>query len=253
MAQNFYHILEASDSASQGALQGLFEAKRDRLQGESDGGDSAAKDHLWALRQAYETLSNPTRRAAYDQGLKVREVDAASLQPTEPRSEKLSWKLNVLIFALLASGLVGFGLYLGRANKKDDHSAQVLQTNRSADNDATRADTDRVLVEGVIKNDSKIIDRAAELGNRSLNVQQDAESRRRQELEYRANAGSQILDMQRQRQDRQLAMQEQQQKDALRQAEERKADREKQYWACMNAALDKMSGAAASARCAGVR
>ena len=86
-----------------------------------------------------------------------------------------------------------------------------------------------------------------------MNIQQDAENRRRQELEYRANAGAQILDMQQQNQNRMLAMQEQQSRDAQRYAEERKAEKERLYWACMNAALDKMSSANAGARCASYR
>jgi molecular chaperone GrpE (heat shock protein) len=125
----------------------------------------------------------------------------------------------------------------------------VLQTNRNADNDAIRAGSERILVEGVVNNDSKIIDRSAELGNRSLNIQQDAENRKRQELEYRANAGSQILEMERERQERNLAIQNQYREDLRREKEEQKTATQRQYWSCMNAALDTMSSAAAGARC----
>lgn len=253
MASNFYQILEADESASQEALLTLFEKKSERLKLELGEGSPTAKEQLWFLRQAHETLSRPEKRAAYDDGLKAKPFINNNAVPVSAKREGLSWKINILMIALLASGLIGFGLYLGRTNKKDDHTAKVLQTNRNADNDATRAGTERVLVEGVVNNDSKIIDRSAELGNRSLNIQQDAENRRRQELEYRANAGAQILDMQQQNQNRMLAMQEQQSRDAQRYAEERKAEKERLYWACMNAALDKMSSANAGARCASYR
>lgn len=252
MAGNFYQILEASEVASSETLQALFEQKRDRLEKELEDGGPTAKEQLWVLKQAYETLSNPIKRAAYDDGAKAKDMQRTSIRTTKP-PEGLDWKVNALLIALLASGLVGLGLHFGKTEKKDNHTAQVLQINRSSDNDATRAGTERILVEGVVNNDSKVIERSAELGNRSLNIQQDAEYRRRQELEYRANASTQILDMQRQNQDRQLAMQEQRAQESRRLADERRAESEKRYWACMNSALDKMSGADAGARCAGYR
>ncbi|MBV5297602.1 MAG: DnaJ domain-containing protein [Rhodoferax sp.] len=253
MAGNFYQILEANEAASQDTIQSLFEQKCKLLEPELEQGSATAKEQLWFLKQAYETLSNPGKRAAYDDSLKPKAMANIQAATIRTKPEGLSWKLNALLIALLASGLIGFGLHLGRANKQDDHTAQILQTNRGADNDATRAGTERVLVDGMIKNDSKIIDRSAELGNRSLNIQQDAENRHRQELEYRANAGSQILDMERRSQEQQIAMQERQLQDARRLEEERNANREKQYWACMNSALDKVSSADAGARCSGYR
>jgi curved DNA-binding protein CbpA len=253
MASNFYHILEASEVASPETLQGLFEQKRDRLEKELEDGSPIAKEQLWVLKQAYQTLSSPTKRAAYDESAKAKVAQSSNTSTLTAPSEGLSWKMNALLLALLASGLVGMGLHFGKSAKQDDHTAQVLLINRSSDNDATRAGTERILVNGVINNDSKVIDRSAELGSRSLNIQQDAENRQRQELEYRANTSAQMLEMQRQNQDRQLAMQEQRAQETRRQAEERKADNERRYWACMNGALDKMSGATASARCAGIR
>lgn len=253
MASNFYQILEASEAASSETLKVLFEQKLDRLEKELEQGNPTAKEQMWALKHAYQTLSNPTKRAAYDDSMKANAANSTSRQTFTNRPEVLSWKLNALLIAMMASGLVGLGLHFGKSAKKDDHNAQVLQIDRSADNDATRAGTERILVNGVVNNDSKIIDRSAELGNRSLSIQQEAENRRRQELEYRANASAQLLDMQRQNLERQLAMQEQREQDARRQAEERKISNERRYWACMNGALDKMSGAAASARCAGLR
>lgn len=253
MSGNFYHILEASSVASPEALQALYEQKRKRLEQEREDGNTAAKEQLWALKHAHETLANPAKRSAYDESLKNKAAQAVPVRTVQARPEVLSWKINAMLIALLASGLVGLGLHFGKSSKKDDHTAQVLKINRSADNDTTRAGTERVLIEGAVNNESKVIDRSAELGNRSLNIQQDAENRRRQELEYRANAGAQIIDMQRQQQSRQLAMQEERLKATQRQSEERRVDNEKRYWACMNAALDRMSAAAAGDRCSGHR
>lgn len=249
MARNYYQILEADEYASQEALLTSFQKISERLNVELDNGSPTAKEELWTLRQVYETLSSPGKRAAYDDGLKGKKILSNNSIVVSAEKEGLSWKTNILLIALLASGLIGFGLHLGRSDKKDEHTAKVLQTNRNADNDATRASSERILVEGVVNNDSKIIDRSAELGNRSLNIQQDAENRKRQELEYRANAGSQILEMQRERMEREFAMQKEYREDDRRQAEERRVANERQYWACMNAALDRMTSAAASANC----
>ena len=199
MASNFYQILEANEAASQETLKTLYDQKSKRLMQALEDGSPTAKEQLWALRQAYELLSQPAQRAAYDDSLKSRAGAGTSPRPVVRKSQGLTWKINVLLFAILGSCLVGFGLYLGRANKKDDHVVQILQTNRSSDNDATRANTERALVDGVVSNTSMTIDRAAELGNRSLDIQRDAENRRRQEMEYRANADAEVLRQQQER------------------------------------------------------
>ncbi len=196
MASNLYQVLEANEAASQATLQTLFEQKTKRLQQESEEGNPTAKAQLWALKQAYETLSNPAKRAAYDDSLREANI---KLPMTQVVSDGPSWKLNAMLVVVLAAGLIGLGLYLGRAKDKDDHSAKVLLTNRSADNDATRAGTERVLVEGAVNNGSKIIDRSAELGNRALDIQQDAENRRRQEMEYRAQASAEAMRLEQER------------------------------------------------------
>lgn len=224
------------------------------------------------FKYAKETLENPKVRELYDRRLFARFAEEAAI-PSRGRgsmqdgndgvgsvflslwtSRKSTVIIGVMSLAVVGYMLLGFykerGITDARGKTID---AQVLQTNRSADNDATRAGTENALVQGVIGNQGKTIDSSAQMGNRSLDIRQDEENRRRQELEYRANAGGQMLEMQRQNQDRQLAMQEQRLQDAKRQAEERRVANEKRYWACMNAALDRMSAANAGASCAGYR
>lgn len=204
MAKDLYHVLEANESASHETLQLLFEQKRARLQGGVDTGDPTAKEQLWALKLAYETLSNPSKRAAYDQSLLADRRPSAPYRPAVRKPELLSWKLNAFMVALLVSGLVGFGLHLGRSNKKDDTSTQTLQITRGADNDATRAGTERIQIEGQISNTTRLIDTQGQVANRIVSVQESAESRASRELEYRANAGAELL-----RQQQELVRQQQ--------------------------------------------
>ncbi len=76
---------------------------------------------------------------------------------------------------------------------------QVLQTNKAAEVAATRADTERVFVDGAIRNDEKLIATQGQVANRIVGVQESAESRQSRELEYRANAGTEILRQQEER------------------------------------------------------
>ena len=66
MAKNLYRVLEASEHASSETLTLLFEQKQARLQKELDSGNPSAKEHLWALKNAYETLSDPEKRTTHD-------------------------------------------------------------------------------------------------------------------------------------------------------------------------------------------
>ena len=213
MAINLYQILEASEDASQETLLTLFDQKFKRLQLELEEGSPTAKEQLWFLKQAYETLSNPVKRAAYDDNLKPKAAVNIHSYQVAAKPEGLSWKMNALLVSLLASGLIGFGLYMGRANKKDDVTVQLLQTNRTADNDATRANAEKALVEGAVSNQHKLIETQGQVANRIISIEESAESRRSRELEYRANAGTEILLQQRERQrveDQQLEWQRKQ-------------------------------------------
>jgi curved DNA-binding protein CbpA len=250
VAKNLYDVLEVSQTASPSTIDILFGQLTQRLQSEVDAGKPDAKDRLWAVKQAYATLSNPESRLAYDKGLQTPTAPRQRAPVIAPPREGLNWKWNVLFLGLLMAGLIGYGLKLGRDQTKDSHKVEVLKTTRTSDTADTRAHTERVLVEGVVKNDATLIDRSAEVANRRIDVARDAEMRRRQQVEYQAAANQQRIDLARERQSRQLAMQEQSADQQRKRAEEQRLAREKQYWACMNAALDKMSSSAASASCA---
>lgn len=199
MAKNLYRILEASEHASPETLSLLFEQKLARLQKELDAGNPSAKEHMWAVKTAYETLSDPEQRAQHD-----RLLNAASSPPPPRRSqvevkEGPSWKTSAMLLILLAAGLVGFGLQMGRANKKDDTAVRMIEVVKTTDNDATRANTERVFVDGTLRNNEKTIDNQAQIAHRAVAVEESAESRKSRALEYQANAGTELLRQQEER------------------------------------------------------
>lgn len=199
MAKNLYRIFEAGEHASSETLSLLFEQKQTRLQKELDSGNPSAKEHLWALKNAYETLSDPEKRATHDRLL------SANASPPIRRPTPIqvpdgpSWKTSAILLALLSAGLIGFGLHLGRANKKDETAVQMLNVVKSTDNDATRATNERVLVEGSLRNDEKAIDTHGQIANRIVGVQESTEFRKSRQLEYQANADAEQLRQQQER------------------------------------------------------
>jgi len=262
---SFYTVLKVSPEAPDAEVTAAIAQYEARI----EAGVFAASPEF---KYAKESLGNPKSREAYDRrvftNLTAAGAPSARLaDSTYDRSagtdgvvlslwesRKASVMLGVL--ALSVVGYFALGFYKEReasAARKKAIDAQVLEASRAADNDATRAGTERVLVNSVLKNTETVIDRSTHLGNRAIDIQQDAEDRRRQELEYRANATHRSLEMQRESQERQLAMQEQRSRDMKRMADERRAEAEKRYWACMNQALDRSSASNANARCAGYR
>jgi curved DNA-binding protein CbpA len=222
MAINLYDVLGVSNTASQPEISASFSTKRQQLQDELDGGNESVKEKMWALKHAYDTLANPVKRRAYDESLRPSVASSYVQVPQQP--EGMSWKTTIILVALIGSGLIGFGLNLGRSSKKDEASVQVLKTNRVADNDATRASTERILVEGAVRNEEKAIESRGQIANRIVSVHESAESRASRELEYRANAGAEIL---RQEQDR-LKMADEQLRFERKMAEQEQSARQSQ-------------------------
>lgn len=156
MTRNLYYTLEASETASAETLQNLFEQRRDVLLQLIAAGDQGARSSLWALNQAYETLSNPARRLAYDRELKAKKFADLGIPPAQSKkSFQPSWHANFLVGLLVVSALVGAGLAISRANKKDEVAAKLYQASQQSANDAVRAETERLRVEASIESQRK--------------------------------------------------------------------------------------------------
>lgn len=216
--KKFYRVLEASESASAETLELLFEQKATRLQREIDSGNPSSKEQLWALRQAFDTLSNPDKREAYDLSFSSQSTASISRSSEPPPRDGISWKTTTILLGLLGAGIVGFGLHIAGTSKKDENKIQLLKVVRSTDNDATRAASERVLVEGTLHNQEKAIDSHGQISNRIVNVEETAEMRRSRELEYKASAAAEQLRQQQARIDignQQLQWERKQQEQAL--------------------------------------
>jgi hypothetical protein len=256
---SFYTVLQLTPEASDADVRDAIEEYQEKIQA----GQAKATD---AFTFARDTLGNPTARAAYDRRLLAQLEDEVAAPPAGPRSRQRSsspapvapppfWQSRYTT-AIVATGVVAVLAFLvlsfykergAIAAKKAAIEAQALKVNREADNDATRTTTERALVDGVVKNVDRRVEVGSQLANRSIDLQMSAEQRRRQEMEMRA-----IQEAQR-REDMKLAQEQRMKEQQQQQAEERRNDAEKRYWACMNAALDRMSSADANARCGGYR
>ncbi|MDD2685367.1 MAG: DnaJ domain-containing protein [Gallionella sp.] len=79
---NSYEILEVSPNASQEVLKAAYKSLMQRYHPDKNPGDDEAAAHSSSIVQAYEMLSDPGRRAAYDVELKrQQELLWAQAQP----------------------------------------------------------------------------------------------------------------------------------------------------------------------------
>lgn len=144
MQKNLYDLLEVSATASPDSIAASYRrlhARFAELQGGSEGED--ATNQLIALREAYSTLSNPERRAAYDEKLASRAI-AEQAQMSEPRSHA---KLLVLL-ALI--GACGFGYARYQSNlaqqavlEREKAAAEVRLAEIEAQRERERVERER--------------------------------------------------------------------------------------------------------------
>jgi len=111
MQKSLYDLLEVSASASPESITISYQrlhAKFAELQSSSEGED--ATNHLIALREAYSTLSDTARRAAYDEKLAAR-----AMAEQIPDSEPKSYAKVLLVLAVI--GTFGFGYAKYQSNQ----------------------------------------------------------------------------------------------------------------------------------------
>ncbi|MCH2219118.1 MAG: DnaJ domain-containing protein [Dechloromonas sp.] len=216
MQKSLYDLLEVSATASQDSIAVSYRrlhAKFAELQSSSDNED--ATNQLIALREAYSTLSNPERRAAYDEKLAARATVEQS-QDGEPRTYA---KLLVLI-ALI--GACGFGYARYQSN---------LAQQAALEREKAAADVRLAEIEAQRERERLAQERHAARQEESQREQE--ERRARYERERDQEYGRQVSrDLQRQ----EAAAQYEKQRDEQRKARE---EQQRQYEAERRLAQDK--------------
>lgn len=279
MHKNYYDILGIEKDASSGSVLSAYNICSKKCEDRLDKGDMSAQNELVNIKEIFRTLSDPVRREAYNSSLQSIDQNGSSLSFNEINGASgnkgifISWwqtsKTSMLLAGLfiLVISYIGLGYFKTSSNENVASEAITSSARNDADraanegrlidgsirNDAGRVSNEGRLIDGAIRNEKNLIEHKAQILNRAIGVAEDREDRYRQELEYRANAGTQILEMERREQEARLEMQRERQIQQEKQIENQRIEREKRYYTCLNGAIDMHGSARASAMCAQYR
>lgn len=236
MKKTLYDVLQVSKIADQEVIEAAYQRLLQKFQ--SDGSQDA-QNQIKFIQHAYNTLRNPEKKVLYDQRLQDQEDPPQD--PGDLDDAVAWWKTSKVIWIIIATAaIIGFSLFAGRTgvkskveNIKEPEISKQQESGLKAANDSRHLDNEAALVKGVVENQSKYIDESANVANRVVDVAQEAESRRRAELEYRANQSAQVIEMQRREQEARFEMQRKQQAAV----EDQRAEREKRHYDCLNKAI----------------
>lgn len=210
MQKSLYDLLEVSTTASAESITISYQrlhAKFSELQASSESED--ATNHLIALREAYSTLSDPARRAAYDEKLAAR-----SMAEQVPENQPNSYVKVFLVLALI--GACGFGYA-----KYQSNLAQQLALERE------KAATELRLAEIEAQRERERAERERYAARQAESQREQEERRARYERERDIEYGRQISrDLQRQEASAQYEKQREEQR-KLREEQQRQADAER--------------------------
>ncbi|MDD5056732.1 MAG: J domain-containing protein [Sideroxydans sp.] len=145
---NCYEILEVSPNASPAVIKAAFKSLMQRYHPDRNPGDAQIAEHASQVVQAYEVLSDPAKRAAYDMTLSQqpaapqvasrdnqREVRYA-VAPEEDQHRNLYWIVWTLIGLTMAASMLV--LFLTRSQPVPEPAAIQQATVASAASDEAR-------------------------------------------------------------------------------------------------------------------
>lgn len=201
MKTSYYDVLQVSAHAEPDVISAAYARLKASAEAKLAEGDSDARNRLLFLEEAFEVLSSPERRKAYDQKMSLGQGAAqfrfAEVEEPAKRGG-FSW-----IFLLVALACAGFGAYKfmgqGGRQKVEERKLEVIERRDLGEvrNEAYRAETERMNGQGAIQLGNNAVDKSYEIASRE-------QERRQAESDYRANAGAQMLEMQRQQQEAHL-------------------------------------------------
>lgn len=214
MKISHYDVLQVSNKALPAVIEAAYQHLRPALTAAAGAGDLEARNQLLFLEEAYAVLSSPEKRRAYDAsitpGPSVNSYQTATPPSCSYRAENdfsggdSSLTKKLLLTLVLLAAVFSAYKFLGKHSEQKTLDKQVeIQEGKELGtlrNDAYRAENERMLVQGVVQNQDKAIERNYDVASREA-------ERRRMETEYRANAGAKSLELQQQRLDAQLQQQ----------------------------------------------
>lgn len=181
MKKTLYDVLHVSSKAEPGMIETAYRMRIEKL---NDAVDSDSQNEIKLVRQAYAILSDPTKRAGYDQSILAatsgnRIQIYADGMVEESRNEGygiLRWGITAAV--ILAAVFIVLDYY------KDSRKIEV-----DAQNVSKHLDNEQELVSGTVNNQSKAIDSSYMVSNRALDLSQEqardrrfAEERRMEEM-----------------------------------------------------------------------
>lgn len=154
---NNYEILEVSQNASQEVIKAAYKSLMQRYHPDKNPGNIAVAEHASRIIQAYDVISDVTKRAAYD---KVLGLQSSEIMPvkngtaktthtpsgrTVPKNNTSYWFSWLIIASILMSG------WLILAHFKKNKLSQLLAADITRSVDSRQASPDKVTVDSGLK------------------------------------------------------------------------------------------------------
>lgn len=225
MKKTLYDVLQVSSKAEPEMIETAFRIRSEKL---GDAVDPDAQNELRLVRQAYEILSHPDKRAMYDQSLlsvivrsrAVAYPDGMEEDEGGGNSSILKWGVASVV-ALTALLIV---LNYSRDTKKIEVDAQ---------NTSKHLDNEQELVIGTVSNQSKAIDNTTAVSNRIIDLAQERELSRRLAEQQRIDEMNRLREQQMES-SRKAQEAARQQQEAMRAAQQEEEGREQYRKRMMN-------------------
>lgn len=222
MKKTLYDVLQVSVKADPEMIETAFRLHSEKL---DNAADPDAQNEMKLVRQAYTLLSDPLKRAMYDQSiLAATSSNRIQIHPDgmleESRNEGYSiTKCGIAAAVALAATLIVLNHF--RDSKKIETEAQ---------NVSKHLDNEQVMVSGAVNNQSKAIDNSYTVSDRALDLAQErardmrlAEERRMEEMNRQResqieNSRKMQENTRKQQEDMQAARQDETSKEQYRQS-----------------------------------
>jgi len=216
MAKTLYDILQVSQKADIDVIDAAYT----RLREKNEGDDASLK----AIKQAYETLSAPARRAAYDQRFASQTIpprSSASYRSDFADTGDEWWRSPMFKKALIGLAvLIGAGMFVSYMK----HGKEVKVTGAVVNNDSRRVDNERTYIDRSMDVHDRRTDIHKETLDRSVELARMEQQRRASMSEAQMQQNAERMRMQREQQE----FAQQQQANAMRMQAERERENAQQ-------------------------